>query len=98
MKIHPNHIISSPGAKYLATDIGNNMYLNTVLESPEYIQIHITMIPDEILEDYNTNNEYIDGNGFVYFEITKAIYGLAQLLSDRLAHNDLKQHLAKYGY
>ena len=95
VKIHTNHIISSPGAKCLATDIGN-MYLNTVLDSPEYIRIHITMIPDEILEDYNINNEYIDENGFVYFEITKAIYGLAQ--SGRLAHDDLKQHLAKYGY
>ena len=41
------------------------MYLNTVLDSPEYIRIHITMIPDEILEDYNINNEYIDENGFV---------------------------------
>ena len=72
------------------------MHLNTVLQSPEYMQIHISMIPDDIWREYGINDDYVDTKGFVYFEITKAIYGLAQ--SGRLAHDDLKQHLAKYGY
>ena len=54
------------------------------------------MIPDDIRRKYGINDDYVDTKGFVYFEITKAIYGLAQ--SGRLAHDDLKQHLAKYGY
>ena len=44
VKIHTNHIISSPGAKCCALDI-HNMYLNTVLPTPEYMRIHISMIP-----------------------------------------------------
>ena len=47
VKIHTNHIISSHRANYCALVI-NNMYLNTVLPSPEYMRIHISMIPDDI--------------------------------------------------
>ena len=90
VKVHTNHIISLIGTKYCATDI-SNMYLNTILPSPEYMRIHISMIPDNIRQEYGINNDYVDTKGFVYFEITKAIYGLAQ--SGQLAHNELKQHL-----
>ena len=47
VKIHTNHIISSPGAKCCALDI-HNMYLNTVLPTPEYMRIHVSMIPGNI--------------------------------------------------
>ena len=89
-KVHSNYLISSIGAKCYAIDI-SNIYLNTVLPSPEYMRIHISMIPDNIRQEYGINNDYVDTKGFVYFEITKAIYGLAQ--SGQLAHNELKQHL-----
>ena len=89
VKIHTNHIISSPGAKCCALDI-YNMYLNTVLPTPEYTRIHTSMIPNNIRTEYGIHNDYVDNKGFVYFEITKAIYGLIQ--SGALAHADLKQH------
>ena len=54
------------------------MYLNTVLPSPECMQIYISMIPDDIRQEYGINDDYVDTKGFIYFEITKAIYGLAQ--------------------
>ena len=95
VKIHTNHIISSPGAKCCALDI-YNMYLNTVLPTPEYTRIHTSMIPNNIRTEYGIHNDYVDNKGFVYFEITKAIYGLIQ--SGALAHADLKQHLSKYDY
>ena len=88
VKVHTNHIISSIGEKYSATDI-SNMYLNTVLPLPKYIQIHILIIPNNIRQEYGIDNDYVDTKGFVYFEITKTIYGLAQF--GRLAHDDLKQ-------
>ena len=72
------------------------MYLNTVLPSPEYMRIHISMIPDDIRNEYGITDDYVDNKGFIYFEITKAIYELIQ--SGALAHTDLKQHLAKYYY
>ena len=95
VKVHTNHTISLIGAKCCALDI-SNMYLNNVLPSPEYMRIHISMIPDDIQSKYGIDDDYVDTKGFVYFEITKTIYGLAQ--SGRLAHDDLKQHLAKYDY
>ena len=72
------------------------MYLNTVLPTPEYMRIHVAMIQDDIRTEYGITDEYVNNKGFVYFEITKAIYGLSQ--SGTLAHTDLKQHLAKYDY
>ena len=95
VKIHTNHIISSPGAQCCAVDI-NNMYLNTILPSPEYMRIHIAMIPKGIQNEYGITDEYVDNKGFVYFKITKAIYGLIQ--SGALTHADLRQLLAKYDY
>ena len=75
VKVHTNHIISSVGAKCAAVDI-NNMYLNTILPSPEYMRIHVQMIPEDIRNEYGITDDYIDNKGFVYFKITKAIYGL----------------------
>ena len=48
VKIHTNHIISSPSDKCCALNI-NNMYLNTVESTQEYMRIHITIIPDNIM-------------------------------------------------
>jgi hypothetical protein len=50
-------------------------------------------------QDYNTRSIYLfrfaDGD-FAYAKIKKAWYGLKQ--SGEIAHDDLVQHLAKYGY
>jgi hypothetical protein len=93
-KIHLNSTISTRRARYLCLDIGN-MYLNTKLLSPEYMRIHISLIPDEIKEEYNVD-QFVDEDGYVYVEITGAIYGLSQ--SGYLAHEDLKKNLAEFGY
>jgi hypothetical protein len=96
IKIHINSTISraKKGARYLCIDIGN-MYLNTKLLAPEYMRIHIDLIPEEIREEYNTD-EFMDENGFVYMEVTGAIYGLAQ--SGYLANQDLIKNLSTFGY
>jgi hypothetical protein len=74
IKIHINSTISRKEAKYMCIDIGN-MYLNTKLLSPEYIWIHIDLIPEEIQHEYNTK-EFTDKDGYVYMEVTGGIYGL----------------------
>jgi hypothetical protein len=96
IKIHVNSTISRArkGARYLCIDIGN-MYLNTKLLAPEYMRIHIDLIPEEIRKEYNTD-EFIDENGYVYMEVTGAIYGLSQ--SGYLANQDLIKNLGKHGY
>jgi hypothetical protein len=49
IKIHINSTISraKKGARYLCIDKGN-MYLNTKLLSPEYMRIHIDLVPQDI--------------------------------------------------
>jgi hypothetical protein len=78
----------------MCIDIGN-MYLNTKLLSPEYMRIHIDLIPEEIHHEYNTK-EFADKDGYVYMEVTGAIYGLSQ--SGYLANQDLVKNLAIYGH
>ena len=71
------------------------MHLNTKLLSPEYMRIHKDSIPDEIKEEYNTD-AYTNKNGYIYMEITGAIYGLSQ--SGYLSNQDLIKNLAPFGY
>ena len=59
------------------------------------MRIHLSLIPQEIIEEYNAM-EFVDIDGYVYVEITGAMYRLAQ--SGRIANQDLQIHLAKYGY
>jgi hypothetical protein len=59
------------------------------------MRIHIDLIPEEISEEYNTD-EFMDENGFMYMEVTGAIYGLAQ--PRYLANQDLIKNLSTFGY
>jgi hypothetical protein len=93
-KILSNSIISTPEAKFACFDI-SNMYLNTKLPSPEYMRVHISMIPQEVIDEYDVS-QYVDKKGYAYVKITGAIYGLAQ--SGYLANQDLIKNLAPFGY
>ena len=53
------------------------MYLNTKLPSLEYMKMHKSMIPQEVMEEYNLH-QFLDEADYTYVEITGAIYGLAQ--------------------
>lgn len=59
------------------------------------MKIHISMIPQEIINKYDVM-KLVAIDGYVYVEITGAMYGLAQ--SGRIANQDLQKHLAKYEY
>ena len=89
-----NSIISKPKAKALALDL-KNYYLNTDLDRSEYAKIHISMIPQEIIDKYNLM-EYVDTNGFVYIRIDKGMYGLPQ--AGIIANKLLAKRLACHGY
>ena len=51
IKIHLNSTISTKNAKYVAADIGK-FYTNSKLDSPEYMRIHLSLIPQEIIKEY----------------------------------------------
>jgi hypothetical protein len=88
-----NSVCSRPKGKFLTADINNN-YLNTPLDRPEYVHIKIDVIPQEFIDKYNLM-AYVH-NGWVYFEITKGIYGLKQ--AGKLANGLLTERLATHGY
>jgi hypothetical protein len=88
-----NSVVSTPNAKFLVTDI-KDFYLNTTMERYEYMRLPITVIPHEIITQYNLLP--LVHNGHVYIEIRKGMYGLPQ--AGKLANQQLTTHLAKYGY
>ena len=67
-----NSFISTPEARFGCFDI-SNMYLNTKLLSPEYMKIHVRMIPQEVMEEYDVT-QYLDKKGYAYVDIMGAIY------------------------
>ena len=68
-----------------------NMYLNTTLEDPEYVRIHISKIPKQFIDMYNLL-DFVTPDGWVFFEIRKGMYGLPQ--AGVLAHKKLTSILA----
>ena len=72
-----------------------NFYLNTPMARYEYMRMHISLIPDEIIEEYKLL-EKVDDKGFVYMEIRRSMYGLKQ--AGKLSNDLLVQRLAKHGY
>ena len=59
------------------------------------MRINIRDITDEVIEEYDLLS-YVEPDGYVYFGIYGAIYGLAQ--SGCIVHDDLKQNLKPHGY
>ena len=75
IKIHINSTISTKDEKYATADIGN-FYTNSKLKSPKYMKIHLSLIPQEIIDEYDVM-QYVDVDGYVYVEITGAMYDLS---------------------
>jgi hypothetical protein len=89
-----NSTISTPQGRFMVVDI-KDFYLNTPMKVFEYMRMHISVIPEEIINQYNLR-ELVDDAGWVYMEIQKGMYGLKQ--AGILANQRLTTHLAQYGY
>ena len=70
-----NSVISSIWAKFMTADV-KNFYLNTPMEEPEYMKILIRLIPDEKKVEYKVSK--FEHTGYVYVQINKGMYGMAQ--------------------
>ena len=92
-KILLNSTVSTKGAKMFTGDI-SNMYLQSSLEEYEYVRFRAELIPPKIIAYYKLTP--MIHNGHIYAKVKKAWYGLKQ--SGRIAHDDLVDHLAKFGY
>ena len=71
-----------------------DFYYNTPMDTYEYMQLPLAIIPQEVIAQYKLHE--IARNGTVYMEIRKGMPGLKQ--AGKLASDRLKTHLSKYGY
>ena len=85
---------SAQGCRFMTLDI-KDFFLKTLMTDHEYMRIHNKYFIGKIREQYDIDN-IVAKDGFVYCKIKKGMYGLKQ--AAKLAYDDLKQHLAKYGY
>ena len=88
-----NSVLIMEGARFMGIDI-KNFYLGTPLDRFEYMKIPISMLPKHTIEQYNMHKNA--KNGYVYFDIRKAIYGLPQ--AGILANKQLRKFLKPSGY
>ena len=89
-----NSVLSDENAKFCTADC-SNMYLESMLPSPQYVRFKLTQIPPRIQDEYHLH-KYVDRDGYVYARIDKAWYGLKE--SGKIAHDDIVAHLNKHGY
>jgi hypothetical protein len=89
-----NSVISTKGARFMTMDI-SNFYLMTPLHRPEFIQMKLSNIPDEVIKEYKLREKATpDGN--IYIRAKQGMYGLPQ--SGLLANKLLEKRLNKHGY
>ena len=89
-----NSVISTANAKFFTMDI-KDFFLSSTMPKKEYMKMHLTEIPEDIINRYNMR-DIQDKNGYVHFQINKGMYGLKQAAI--LAYQQLKDHLAPHGY
>ena len=93
VKLHINITIFTPGARYACIDI-KNMYLNFTMKEPEYMFIEANYIPQKFIKEYKLHDKI--HNGKIIVRINKGMCHSPQV--GKLAHDQLKAYLAKYGY
>ena len=64
-------------------------------ENPQDMKLNISQIPEEIIDQYNLNNN-VPSNSWVFMDIQEWISGLKQ--ADRIANDILTLYLDNLGY
>ncbi len=71
-----NSTISTKGARFAGADI-KNMYLDTPLDRYEYMEMPLSLFPQDSIENYGLLDKAI--NGYVYMEICKVCTAFRKL-------------------
>ena len=76
-KILFNSVISDAkkGSCFASMDL-KDMFLKTIMKTPEYMQVHIKYFPADIIKKYNLKP--LISNNHIYVKIKKGMYGLKQ--------------------
>ena len=93
VKLIINSALSRPVKRFACFNI-KKFYLDTPMDRSEYASIKLSVIPQEIIDEYNLL-EY-EHNGCVYFEVVRGCYGLPQY--GKLATGMLWKRRNKDGY
>ena len=72
-----NSVVLIPKEKCATANV-KHFYLNNDLPDPEYMKMHIYMIPDKICNEYNIN-DFVDSKSWVYIKTYKDKYRLRQI-------------------
>jgi len=95
IKIFLNSVISTNGAKFANADLAN-FYLMSPLKRPKYATIKLSDIPsEEGITEYKLH-QFATPDGWVYVQVTQAMYGLPQAGS--LGQDQLEKGLNQEGY
>ncbi|KAL7477357.1 hypothetical protein ACHAW6_003167 [Cyclotella cf. meneghiniana] len=89
-----NSIISTPRGVFVVMGC-KKFYLMTPMLHPEFMQLKMKLILDEIVAKYNLKDK-VDDQGWIYVRIEQGMYGLPQV--GRLANKLLAKCLDKEGY
>jgi hypothetical protein len=89
-----NSVISTKGARFMTIDI-SNFYLMTPLHHARFIQIKLSDILNEAINEYKLR-EKTTKNGSIYIRANHGMYGLPQ--AGLLANKLLEKCLNKHGY
>jgi hypothetical protein len=93
VKLQLNSVLSTDNSCFACYDL-KNFYLGTPMDRPEYVRIRLADIPQDFADEYDLAKYAI--NDWVYFEITKGVYGLKQ--AGKLANDLLTKRLEPHGY
>jgi len=74
-KLHWNSVVSTELAKYMCIDI-KSFYLSAALEYYEYMKILYSLFPALTIKQYGLEKH--KHNGYIFFEIHRAVWGLLQ--------------------
>ena len=78
-------MILNPGAKFLVVDV-KKFYLNNAISKHGYYNISLSLIYQDVIDEYNLVDKQIDR--FFYVRAEKGMYGLVQ--EDIIAHTALR--------
>ena len=92
-KLLLNSTISTPNAQFMTSDI-KKYFLETPLDTPEYMKILIQLIPQKLITEYKLQDKVY--NSYIYIKIVKGMYGLSQ--ANILAYQQLAKWLESHGY
>jgi hypothetical protein len=67
-KLSFNSVISTPNAKFIMTMDISNFYLMMPLKRPEYIQIRLSDVPEEIVQEYKLR-EKVNDKGMIHMKV-----------------------------